>query len=336
VEKKLWQTYGDSLDRLSFLAVVEADTRSPGSALSASLPLRFEIDQYRADQLGLLSRRSLGAAPAVEAVSADWRRGVLLTWDIRRLDFPDSPPSGFWRHGPSLLANWYGDYFTLEAESQWLDNRYDRDTSLYRSGSWESRAAVFARPWRPLKAGVRLFHSAEDSRYLDTVHVVAVSGADTLVEAARARYALSGMRITVQPSITVEWAAVYSASLSLAWSRGRYPMLRETAGRALAFPQYLDEDFEGWKPEATFSILSRRLFLNMSMAYEMHAPAASPHYFQGYSEGLGLVGHCAWKISSSMEIDVSGLWRRRLDNKPTPGEVQDMTSLSMGLVSRFH
>ena len=76
-EKKMWQAYGDSLDRISAHAVVEAGTRPLGKALSVSLPLRGEVEQYRHDRLGLLSRRSLGASPALEAVSADWRKSVM-------------------------------------------------------------------------------------------------------------------------------------------------------------------------------------------------------------------------------------------------------------------
>lgn len=338
-ERKLWQAYGDSLDRISLLGLVEAGTRPLGRPVSVSLPIRGEADLYREDRLGLLSRRSVGAAPALEAVSRDLRRSLLVSWDVRWYEFPASPASGFFRHGPSLLANWFGDRFTVETEAHLLDDRYDRDTSMYRSRVWEGRISAFAKPGRRVQAGLRLLHGSETSRYLDTLRMLGAGPTDSVPlpveDPVRVRYRLEGVTAAVQPVVTVDWRSIYSASLSLAYSRGWYPLLSGHGGRDLAWPQFIDESYQGWKPEATFSILSRRLFLNVTLGYEMHAPSASPFYFQGYSEGVGLGGHCSWKLSPWMEMDLSGLWRKRLDGKPAPGQVQDMTSISGGFISRF-
>lgn len=338
-EKKLWQAYGDSLDRISLQGFVEAGTRPLGKAISFTLPLRGELEEYREDRLGLLSRRTAGASPSIEAVSADWRRSLILSWDARWYRFPTSPSSGFLRNGPSLLANWYGDRFTAETEAQYMDDRYNRDTSLFRSRALDARLAAYYRPHRRMKAGIRLLHNAEYGTYRDTLRVISTVLADTVLQTValpvHARYDLEGSATTVQPLVTVDWGSIYSASASLAYTRGRYPMLAAYGGKGLDWPQFIGEDYQGWKPEATFSILSKRLFLNLSLGYEMHQPVSSPYYFQGYSEGVGLGGNCSWKVSPWVEIDFSGMWRKRLDDKPTPGQVQDMTSVSAGLISRF-
>jgi hypothetical protein len=338
-EKKLWQAYGDSLDRISLQGLAELGTRPLGKPVSFVLPLRGEIERYREDRLGLLSRQSFGAAPAVEAVSRDWRRSLLVSWDLRRYDFPTSASSGFLRNGPSALANWYGDRFTLEGEAQYLDDRYRRSTSMFRSRAWEARAAAFVRPWSRLKAGLRLFHNGELSSYRDTLRTLTPVLVDTVLgyatDTLQARFDLSGRVSTVQPVITVEWAAAYSASLSLAYTRGWYPIIGSYGGKPLSWPQFIDESYSAWKPEATFSVLSKRLFLNLTLGYEMHAPSPSEFYFQGPSRGAGAGGHCSWKLSPFLEVDFSGLWRKRLDGRSTPGQVQDMVSLSGGLISRF-
>lgn len=341
-EKKLWQAYGDSLDRISLQGMAQLGTRPLGKPVSFILPMHGEFERYREDRLGLLSRQSFGASPTLEAVSRDWRKSLLLSWDLRRYDFPTSAASGFLRNGPSALANWYSDAFTLEGEVQYLDDRYNRDTSMYRSRAWEWRAAAFARPFPPvrgLKAGVRVAHSGELSDYHDTLRTMALVLADTVlvyaIDTLVARYDLTGSVSTVQPAVTLEWASKYSASLSLAYTRGWYPMIAAHDGKPLSWPQFIDESYSGWKPEATFSILSKRLFLNVTLGYEWHTPSPSEFYFQGPSHGVGLGGHCSWKITPYLEVDFSGLWRRRLDGRSTEGQVQDLASLSGGLISRF-
>lgn len=338
-ERKLWQAYGDSLDRISLQGVVEAGTRPLGRTIAFNLPLRGEMEEYREDRLGLLSRRTAGISPSLEAVSADWRRSLILTWDARWYSFPSAPSSGYFRSGPSLLGNWYGERFTAEGEAQYVDDRYGRDTSLLRSRAWDARIAAYIRPHRRVKAGVRLLHNAEQGAYRDTLRVKTSVMVDTVEEIVavpvHARYDLEGSTSTVQPLVTVDWGSIYSATASLAYTRGRYPMLSGHGGKDLDWPQFIGEDYQGWKPEATFSILSKRLFLNLSLGYEMHQPAPSPYYFQGYSEGVGLGGNFSWKLSPWVEIDFSGTWRKRLDDKATPGQVQDMASVSAGLISRF-
>lgn len=340
-EKKMWQTYGDSLDRLSAHAVVEAGTRPLGKAVSVSLPLRGEVEQYRHDRLGLLSRRSLGAAPALEAVSADWRKSVTAAWEARVYRFPSSGPSGFVRQGPLVMANWYGDHFTVELEGQVMDDRYRRDTSMFDSRMWEGRAQAFVRPFPRFKAGLRLHHNGEYSRYADTLRtltaVLADSPADPAVDyrvdTLVGRYNLQGRVSTVQPVLTLEWAAIYSASLSLAYTRGWYPLLRTHGGKDLFPALFIDESYTAWKPEASFTVLSRKVFLNATAGYELHKPAASPHYYTGYHEVLGLGGNLSWKLGRFMEMDFSGLFRTQ--TKGASSAALDMTSLSAGITSRF-
>lgn len=339
-EKKLWQPYGDSLDRASLWGSVEATSRPLGRAVSLSLPLRADLEQYREDRLGLLSRRGFGAAPAVEAVSADWRRSLMLSWEARGYLFPSTPSSDFLRHGPVLLANWYADRFTLEAEGQAMDDSYRRDTSMVRSFAWEGRAAAFVKPFggfRRFKAGLRVTASGERSRYLDTLRVltpvVIDSFADFAIDTLTGRYALEGLAYTVQPVLTLEWASIFSASLSLAHQRGRYPLIAAYGGKDLLSALFIDESFTAWKPEAVFSILSRRVFLNASVGYEMHEPMDSPHYYQRYHEALGLGASFSLKLSPWVELDFSGLWRTQTRGTPTPAV--DLTSISAGFVSRF-
>jgi hypothetical protein len=336
-EKDLNGGEGALPDRFNAHGLLEAGTRPLGRAISFSLPLRMQTEHHRDDPLGVLSRRSIGVTPAVEALSTDLRRSLQIAWDFRWNSFPSSRPSGYFRTGPTLLANWYGDRFSAEAETWILQDSYRRDTSLFNLRLWDSRAAAYARPWRKVLLGVRLLHSAEKGRYRDTLWF-ASPAADTLPAqpgAERARYDLEGRSFTAQPVITVDWTPAHSSTLSLAFTRGSYPMVTENGGRELAWPQFADESFRSWKPEATFSVLSRRLFLNVAASYEIHAPSASPYYFQGYSEGAGMAADVSWKINAWAEADFSGRWRKRLDDKPTAGRVEDNLSLSAGFTSRF-
>jgi hypothetical protein len=328
---------GILLDRFTAHGLLEAGTRPLGKTLSFVLPLRMQSEHHRDDPLGVLSRRSIGVAPAMEALSSDLRRSLQIAWDFRWNSFPSSPLSGYFRTGPSFLANWYGDRFSAEAEAWILEDSYRRDTSLFNLRIWDVRAAAYARPWRKVLAGVRLLRSAERGRYLDTLWFAAPSSGTSspLPAAERARYVLEGWSVTVQPVVTVDWAPSYSSSLSMAYTRGSYPMVTAIGGRALAWPQFADESFRSWRPEATFSVLSRRLFLNVAANYETHAPSASPYYFQGYSEGAGMAADFTWKINAWAEADFSGRWRKRLDDKTGAGYVEDNLSVSAGFTSRF-
>jgi hypothetical protein len=339
-EKKLWQAYGDSLDRLSLWVSAEGTTRPLGRAVSMSLPVRAELEEYREDRLGLLSRRGFGASPTVEAVSSDWRKSLLLSWEARGWLFPSSRSSDFLRHGPVALANWYADRFTLEAEGQAMDDRYRRDTSMFQSFAWEGRGAAFAKPFgnfRRFKAGLRLTASGERSRYLDTLRVLTPVIIDSFpdydIDTLTGRYDLEGTSFSVQPVLTLEWASIYSASLSLAWQRGRYPLIATYGGRDLLSALYIDESFTAWKPEAVFSILSRRVFLNASVGYEMHEPMDSPHYYQRYHEAFGMGASFSLKLSPWVELDFSGLWRAQTRGIPTTAV--DILSISAGFISRF-
>ena len=340
-EKKMWQAYGDSLDRISAHAVVEAGTRPLGKALSVSLPLRGEVEQYRHDRLGLLSRRSLGASPALEAVSADWRKSVMAAWEARVYGFPSSRSSDFLRQGPLVMANWYGDRFSIELEGQVMDDVYRRDTSMFDARIWEGRAYAFVRPFARCKAGLRLQHNGEYSRYADTLRTITLIPADTVlgmpadyrVDTLVARYNLQGRVSTVQPVLTVEWASIYSASLSLAYTRGWYSLIRTYGGKDIFPALFIDESYTAWRPEAGFTVLSRKVFLNATAAYELHKPDSSPHYYTGYHEVLGLGGNLSWKLGRFMEMDFSGLFRTQ--TKGAASAALDMTSISAGITSRF-
>ena len=289
VEKKLWQTYNDSLDRVFLQARVEGNTRRFGKPVSVVAPAYAETEMYRYDRAGSLSYRALGAAPGLEAVSDNLLKSLILSWDLRRTDYPSSPASSNFRNGPVASGEWYGERITFDAESRFITYAYDRDTSLTRISQLETRAGVFLRALRWLKLGVRTVGESETDDYKDSVDFINL-------DRIEADYKLEGSSWSVEPQLVAEWASAYSASLGLGFARGTYPTVNDIDGRVLLFPLYQNYSADDWKAEAGFSILSKAIFLTMSLDYEENWVANPQIYRQGSSKGLGLNSNLFWKI----------------------------------------
>ena len=159
-EKKMWQTYGDSLDCFSALAVVEA------GPVPWERPCRSACRARRGGGIPLRSpgpalATQPGGRPRLGSRLRRLRKSVMAAWEARIFSFPSSR-LGFLRQGPYLLANWYGDHFTAELEAQVMDDRYRRDTAMFASRAWEGRRPPFApappaqgRRARPAQRGIR-------------------------------------------------------------------------------------------------------------------------------------------------------------------------------------
>lgn len=327
-EKRMWQTYGDSLDRVFLWARAEANTRSMGKPLSLVFPIYGEAQQYRFDRPGSLSSRSFSATPGLEAVSEDLRKSLILSWELRRTAYPSSPSAGNFRNGPVALAEWYGNRITVDGEARYQSTSYMRDTSRYRVRGWETRGGAFVKAWPWLRAGFRTSGETEIGDYRDSVEL----GDSQIVQAA---YQVNGLEWTLQPQLIAEWSHAYSVSASLAFTRGRYPFLYQAEGRALMRPKYLLESFDDWKPGLSFTYLSKTIFFTLSAAYEENWVVYSPEYSLGSSRGVDANCNLFWKFLPRVEVDFSGLASHRLDKGTAPGRIQNMTSVSLGLTSRF-
>lgn len=322
--------YGDSLDRVFLQAKLEGNTRRFGKPLSLVVPAFAEADSYRHDRNGYYSYGAYGARPGLEAVSEDLRKTLILSWDLRRTEYPSSPSASNLRNGPVALGEWYGERIALDAESRYINYGYDRDTSLTRISRLETRAGVFVRTWPWLKLGVRTVGESETDAYVDTLDLATL-------DRREARYSLEGSLWSVQPRIVAEWSSAYSASLGMTFARGEYPVLDRLEGRQLLFPMYQNYSADDWKAEAGFSILSKAIFFTLSLDYEENWVAHPEIYRQGSSKGLGLDGNLFWKIRRWLEIDVSCNARRRTWLAPgyASGNIVNLVNLSLGLSSRF-
>jgi hypothetical protein len=344
VEKKIWRSnqnvyedsvlvqhsYGDSLDRLFLQARAEGNTRRFGKPLSVVVPAYAEAELYRHDRPGSYSYRAFGAAPGLEAVSENLLKSLILSWDLRRTDYPQSPSSSNFRHGPVASGEWYGRRVTIDAETRFINYGYDRDTSLTRINRLETRAGIFVRTWRWLRAGIRTVGESETDEYLDTVDVINL-------DRLPARYALEGASWSLQPQLVAEWAAAYSASLGLAFTRGTYPIMDAIDGQTLLFPLYQNYSADDWKAEAGFSILSKAIFFTLSLDYEENWVANPQIYRQGSSKGFGLNGNLFWKLHRWFELDLScnAAHRTWLAEGYSSGAISNVVNLSLGLTSRF-
>lgn len=327
-EKRMWQAYGDSLDRVFFWTRAEANTRSLGKPLSLVLPVYGEAQQYRFNRAGSLSSRSFGATPGLEAVSEDLRKSLILSWEVRRTAYPSAPAASNFRNGPVALAEWYGDRITVDGEARYQATNYMRDTSRYRMRGWETRGGVFARTWPWLRVGLRAAGETEIGDYRDSVERID----SQFVQAA---YQVAGSEWTLQPQLIAEWAQGYSVSASLAFTRGRFPFVHHADGHALMRPRYLLESFDDWKPGAGFTFLSKTIFFTLSVAYEENWVVYSPEYSLGSSRGVEANCNLFWRFLPRMELDFSFLASRRLDKGISPGRLQNLTTVSLGLTSRF-
>ena len=322
--------YGDSLDRAFIQAKLEGNTRRYGKPLSVVVPTFAETDVYRRDRIGYYSYRAYGASPGLEAVSEDLRKTFILSWELRRTEYPSAPSASNLRNGPVALGEWYGQRVSLDAETRYINYGYDRDTSLTRISRLETRAGLFVRTWPWLKVGVRTVGESETDAYVDTVDLLTL-------DRLQARYSLNGSLWSVEPQIVAEWASAYSASLGMAFARGDYPVLDGISGRTLLFPLYQNYSADDWKAEAGFSILSKAIFFTVSLDYEENWVAHPEIYRQGSSKGLGLDGNLFWKIRNGFEIDLSCNATRRIWLAPgyASGNIVNVVNLSLGLTSRF-
>lgn len=322
--------YGDSLDRVFLQAKLEANTRRYGKPLSVVVPAFAETDVYRHDRIGYYSYRAYGASPGLEAVSEDLRKTLILSWDLRRTEYPSAPSASNLRNGPVALGEWYGRRVSLDAESRYINYGYDRDTSLTRISRLETRAGMFIRTWPWLKIGVRTVGESETDAYVDTVDLLTL-------DRLQAQYSLKGSVWSVQPQVVAEWASSYSASLGMTFTRGEYPVLDRISGRTLLFPLYQNYSADDWKAQAGFSILSKAIFFTVSLEYEENWVAHPEIYRQGSSKGLGLDGNLFWKIRNWFEVDVSCHAARRTWLAPgySSGNIANVVNLTLGITSRF-
>lgn len=331
VEKRFRQTYGDSLDRVYLDAWMEANTRPLGKPLSVSLPVRAVLEQYRYYRFGSLSSRRLWAQPRLEAVSDDLCKSLILSWEVQQTDYPTSPSTDNFSHGPVAWGEWYGDRVTVDAETRYQNYNYVRDTSLYSESELETRAAAFVRTWPWMKVGVRTLGQSEVGDYRDSVDL-------TNLNRVQAGYRLQGSKWSVQPELVFEWASAYSATLSVAYGRGSDPAVTEVDGGVLEVARFLYAPYIDWRPAVGLTILAKTIFVNLSVDYETNTvPASTPAniYGTGSSRGVGVNGNAFWKIAPLLEIDFTCMAERELSHGELPGRIQDMTSLSLGLTSRF-
>lgn len=328
IEKNLWQTSGDSLDRIFVQTMGEGNTRALGKPVSAVLPVRAEVERFHFDRLGYLSSQSLWAAPGLEAVSEDLRKSLSLSWEMKESYYPTSVPSGNFRHGPVAWGEWYAGRISVDAESRYQTYRYVRDTSLYRQWEMETRAGLFVRTWPWLKVGIRSMGGKESVDYRDSVDL-------TNLNRVQAAYRLQGSIWSLQPQLVWEWASSYSATFSLAYGQGNYPTLTTVDGQELEIPKYLDAPYEDWRPSLGFTILSKTIFLTLSLDYETNTVPANSIYSMGSSRGMGVNGNLFWKLRPWFEIDFTCMVERQLDAGSLPGRIQNMTSLVLGFTSRF-
>jgi hypothetical protein len=339
VEKKIWfsfedslgrRNYGDSLDRLFLQARVEGNTRRFGNPMSLVAPAYAETEMYRHDMLGSLSRRAYGASPGLEAVSDNLLKSLILSWDLRRTEYPFSASASNFRSGPVASGEWYGKYLTLDAETRFITYHYDRDTSLTRSNQLATRAGIFFNVMDWLKIGVRTVGESETDHYADSVDLKDFNRVPL-------EYSLQGSSWSVQPQVVADWASTYTASLGMSFTRGDYPILSVVGGDSLYLPLYQNYSADDWRALAGFSMVSKAIFFTLSLDYEENWVAYPQIYRQGSSKGFGLNGNLFWKIRRWFEIDVSCNATRRtwLAEGHTSGNISDNLSVSLGATSRF-
>jgi len=178
---------------------------------------------------------------------------------------------------------------------------------------------------------------SEVGDYRDSVDLTSLNDSLDLTNLNRvqAGYRLQGSKWSVQPQLVWEWASAYSATLSVAYGRGSYPAVTQVEGGALKVARFLYAPYIDWQPSLGLTILSKTIFLNLTVDYETNTVPASTVYGTGSSRGIGLNGNAFWKLAPLLEIDFTCMAERLLSHGALPGRIQDMTSLSLGLTSRF-
>ncbi len=328
-EKLLWRPYGDSLDRFYYLLKLDPTTRPLGKPVALEAPLFLETEQYRHDRFGSRSHYAAGIAPGLQAMSENTAKSLLLSWDARGYFYPEQREYSFFRDGPVASGWWYGNRLVFDAESRLSTTRYSRDTSLTRDRRLETEAGASVRVWRWIKAGLRLSGESELDDYKDSVS----NSFQTLF----ADYRLTGSAWTLRPQLSAEWRGAYTATLGLGYTRSRYPFLSEAGGLQLDNVLFLNTSNDDWKAEAGFTILTKAIFLVLSLDYEENWVPYNSIYSLGSSKGFGLGGNLFWKLRPWFEIDASMETTRRLSLAPgfSGGMISDNLQLSVGVTSYY-
>jgi hypothetical protein len=151
----------------------------------------------------------------------------------------------------------------------------------------------------------------------------------------QADYRLLGSSWMVQPQLIVEWTPAVSATLSLAYTQSRNPILAEVDGYRLRFAKFVEESYDDWKPAIGVTVLTKSVFFTFSANYEENWIPYHEDYILGSSRGVGVNCDVFWKVRPWFEVDFSGIAAKGRDFGMLPGRVQNMLSLSLGLTSRF-
>jgi hypothetical protein len=328
-EKMLWQPYRDSLDRVYLAIRLNPTSRPLGQPLAVEAPLFAETELFRHDHFGSHSHYAAGIAPGLQAMSENTAKSLLLSWDARGQAFPETPGYSYYRDGPVASGWWYGNRLDFDAETRFSTTRYRRDTSLVRDRRLETMAGGSVRLWRWLKIGLRASGETEFDDYRDSVS----NGFDTV----RADFSLTGSTWSLRPQLAAEWRGAYTASIGLAFARGRYPILTEAGGLNLDRVYFLNTSNDDWKAEAGFTMLTKAIFLTLSLDYEENWVPYNPYYALGSSGGAGLAGSLSWKLRPWFEVDATVQATRRLWLAPgyTGGILSDNLLLSAAVTSNF-
>ena len=328
VEKKIRQSYGDSLDRIYLDLWTEANSRPLGKPISLALPLRLVAEQFRTERINSLSSRQFWAQPRIEAVSDDLRKSLIMGWEVRKNLYPSSATTNNLSQGPIAWGEWYGERINADAETHYLKYNFTRDTSLFAQSELETKAEFFVRTWQWMKLGIQTYGQRETEDYKDSVDLV--NGSRSL-----STYRLEGSKWHVTPQIVFEWLGTYSTTLALQYGRGKYPTVHAIDNLELLVPRSLYTPYEDWQPSIGFSMIAKTIFLNMSIDYETNTVPADNLYNIGSSKGIGFNGNVFWKLNSWLEFDFTGVITKELDPKTNPGRIQDLTSVSIGFTSNF-
>jgi hypothetical protein len=310
-------------------ARIEPTTRPLGLPVAVEAPAVVETELYRHGGFGAQSYRAAGIAPGLQAMSENTGKSILLSWEIRGTQYPDAPAGSNFRDGPVASGWWYGERVALDAETRFSTTRYNRDTSLLRHRRLETVAGGSLRIWRGLKLGLRTSGESDVEDYSDVV--------DTLFGPVRAEYRLQGSAWSVQPRLTAEWKAAYSATLDFGFTRGRYPVVDSTGNTTLPYPRYLGIDNDDWKAGAGFTMLTKAIFLTLSLDYEVNWVPNPAVYSVGSSKGVGANASLFWKLRPWFEVDATLSATRRLELQAgySAGNISGNTLLSLGVTSRF-
>jgi hypothetical protein len=123
----------------------------------------------------------------------------------------------------------------------------------------------------------------------------------------------------------------------LAFSRARYPILTEVGGILLENGLFLNTSNDDWKAEAGFTMLTKAIFLVLSLDYEENRVPSNPLYTLGSSRGVGMGGNLSWTVRPWFKIDatVEATRRLALAQGYAGGMLSNNLLLSAGVTSYF-